>query len=378
MKVLFLRSNPVAPDPRVEKAARALQARGFQVEVLAWDRTARLPTEEKRWGVTFHRIPLASGYARGVGNLPALLRWQWSLLWWLVRNRKQFDVIHACDFDTVLPALIVRFLFAKRVVYDIFDFYADHLRATPAWITRVIRWVDLKVISWVDAVILVDEKRREQIRGSRPRRLAVIYNSPEDFWGRLDCPERADPSDEEVALRLVYVGLLQVERGLLDLLEVLARHPEWHLDLAGFGGDQEEILARAKDLPNVKWHGRVSYQENLCLASRADVFVALYDPNIPNHRFASPNKVFEAMMLSKPVIVARNTNVDRVVEQHQCGLVVEYGNSPMIEEALTRLAADQDLRRRLGENARKAYERSFGWPIMQERPWRLYEDFVER
>jgi hypothetical protein len=60
-------------------------------------------------------------------------------------------------------------------------------------------------------------------------------------------------------LHLAYIGLLQVERGLLKMLEVLRRHPEWTLTLVGFGGDQEQILSLAQALPNVAWHGHIPY-----------------------------------------------------------------------------------------------------------------------
>ncbi len=101
-------------------------------------------------------------------NLPQLLKWQMGLWRWLVGRQREYDFIHACDFDTVLPALFCKFFFGKRVIYDIYDFYADHLRATPALIRGLIRWIDLCVINLVDAVIIVDKSRREQIAGSRP------------------------------------------------------------------------------------------------------------------------------------------------------------------------------------------------------------------
>ena len=37
--VLFIRTNPVMPDSRVEKEVSALVAHGFEVSVLAWDRS---------------------------------------------------------------------------------------------------------------------------------------------------------------------------------------------------------------------------------------------------------------------------------------------------------------------------------------------------
>ncbi len=58
----------------------------------------------------------------------------------------------------------------KMVIYDIFDFYADHLRRTPKIIIRIIRSVDLWAIGQSDAVIIVDDARVKQIEDSSPRK----------------------------------------------------------------------------------------------------------------------------------------------------------------------------------------------------------------
>ena len=100
----------------------------------------------------------------------ALVRWQAGLTRWLMDHRREYDIIHACDFDTILPALWCR-QWGKVVIYDIFDFYADHLRATPEWVKFLIRRLDLALIHQADAVILADDSRKEQIVGAAPRRL---------------------------------------------------------------------------------------------------------------------------------------------------------------------------------------------------------------
>lgn len=368
-RVLILRSNPIAPDPRVEKEARALQQAGYSVSALGWDRSGSLPQRDEKLGFECIRIPLQAGYGRGLGNLPQLLRWQWQLWRWLIRNRWEFDVIHACDFDTILPALWCKTFFGKYLVYDIFDFYADHLRSTPQWIVKLIRAVDLWSIGRADGVILVDDARRMQIAGARPQRLEVIYNSPEV----VSMEGHGVEEEQRGGLSLAYVGLLQMERGLLEMFHVLQRHLDWRLELAGFGGDEERIVELVRSMPNVAWHGRVSYERALELSRKADVLFATYDPLIPNHRYSSPNKVFEAMMLGKPVIVARNTNVDQIIETYDCGVVVPYGDEQALEEALMCLAHDVDRRLLLGKNARRAYEEQYGWEQMKKRLQAFYE-----
>ncbi len=367
-RVLFCRSNPVAPDPRVEKEADALTQAGYAVTILCWDRTASLPPDDTVLGLPCHRLPVAAEYASGIHNLPALLRWQWGMTRWLWRHRGEFDIIHACDFDTVLPALFCKWFCRKRLVYDIFDFYADHLRATPAWIKRLIRWLDLRIINRADALILADDSRWEQIAGTHPRHSAVIYNSP---------PDQSPPPtgrDAHPALQLAYIGLLQVERGLFEMVNVLRRHPDWYLDLAGFGGDEAALREETESAPNIRWHGRIPYARALALSAAADLLFATYDPAIPNHRYSSPNKLFEAMMLGKPILVAAGTNMDRIVQAENCGVVVPYGDESALEAALQHLAENPQLRRELGENARRAYETRYGWPQMRRRLQQLYAD----
>lgn len=366
-RVVFCRSNPVAPDPRVEKEARALNEHGFQVAIVAWDRESHWPVQEERSGIALYRLPIRAPFGHGLANLPGLMRWQFGLLGWLLRYHSSFDIIHACDFDTVLPAMLCKALCRKLVVYDIFDFYADHLRATPALLKTLIRKLDLWIAQRADAVILVDEVRQAQLQGIRPKRLVVLYNSPEDAVPA--CDEMPQPS---AAFRIAYVGLLQVERGLLELLAVLRRHPDWHLDLAGFGGDAQRILQEAQALPNVSWHGRIPYEQALCLNKNADVLIATYDPRIPNHRYTSPNKLFEAMLLGRPIVVAESTHVDEIVLQEECGLVIPYGDVEALDQALTRLAQDVALRASLGTNGRRAYLEKYGWSLMRSRLLNLY------
>jgi glycosyltransferase involved in cell wall biosynthesis len=375
-RVLICRSNPVAPDPRVEKIARALSKNGWSVEVLGWGYERNLPAEEKREGYLIRRIRLDRRNRRGLSNLPGLVGWQIALTFWLLRHRKTFDIIHACDFDTLLPALLMRWLAGKRVVYDIFDFYADMLTRTPRWMVKQIRQMELGAIGRADAVILADDARRVQIKGSNPRRLGVVYNSPEESERAVFYALENLPISQPGGLRIAYTGNLQRERGLFELLNVLERHPDWRLDLAGFGPDLDEITAKAKNNTNITWHGLVPYARALELNAAADVLLATYDPTVPNHRFSSPNKVFEAMLLARPILVARGTNADRLVEEAQCGLVISYGSEAQLEQALNRIANDVELRARLGRNGRRAYDETYNWKQMEQRLVFLYDDLA--
>ncbi|WP_244363587.1 glycosyltransferase family 4 protein [Thermus brockianus] len=365
-RILILRSNPVSPDPRVEKEARALAEGGYRVKVLAWDREGLFPGKEEREFGVLERLAIKAGFGKGLANLPALLRFQVALLGYLVRHRNEYDIVHACDFDTVLSAWVTSRFFRKKVVYDVFDFYAEMLRRTPDWIKGWVKLLDIWVMSQVDALIIADEARKEQIRGAKPKRFEVIYNSP-DFLG--ECTHSPPP------LKIVYVGLLQVERGILEMLEVLKRNPTWWLDLAGFGGDEEKIRAVAEKLPNVRFHGRIPYGEALRLMCGGHVLFATYDPSIPNHRYSSANKLFEAMALGKPIVVARGTGMDRLVEELRLGYVVEYGNVDELENVLRDVESwNQEQRQSFSRRVQTLFQEQFSWKKMKQRLLTLYAE----
>jgi len=368
IQVTVCRSAPVAPDPRVERAAQALVAAGFGVTIMAWDRGWKLPVTEERDGFRLVRLRVPAAFGQGLRNLPGLLRWQAALLGWLLRNRHYYEILHACDLDTALPCLLAARVGRKRLVFDIFDNYADAFRVGP--LRELVRWLEAQVAARADAVIIADDVRRDRIGEVRPKRLAVIYNSPPDLQPELKSNRESD------RFKIAYVGLLDVSRGLFTLLDVVARRPEWDLDLAGFGADEERILARARSLPNVRFHGRVDYRTALRLMAAADVLVATYDPAVPNHRYASPNKLFESMMLGKPIVVARGTHVDDLVEKHRCGLVVPYGDERALAAALDRLVADPSFRQALGQAGRQAYEAFYSWDRMRARLVNLYRDLA--
>lgn len=372
-RVLFLRSNPVDPDPRVEKEALTLSKAGFSVTVLGWDRTASLPkSEEKEFGL-IERLRIPARFGSGLNNLPHLLRFQLGLIVYLWQNRRKYDIIHACDFDTLLPALITKILWRKRVVYDIFDFYADMLLKVPTFLKQLVRRIDLWAMGLADGVILADEARLLQVAGAKLRRVAFVYNAPE---ARVLLSFSATPPSPP-PWRVGYVGLLSVTRGILPMIEVVAKSPGWVMELAGFGEDEEQILAAVRGVPKIRFHGRVPYIRGLEIAASSHVLFATYDPAIPNHRFSSANKLFEAMALGRPIIVARGTGMDRIVDKYGLGFVVDYGDVKQLEAVLHEVQNwNGEKWKEFSERARATFNELFSWEIQEHRLVALYHELA--
>ena len=327
--VFILRPNAVNPDPRVEKIATLLQP-NYSITILAWDREKKSNKNE----LLFNQIPIIkfgpkSEFGTGYKGIVALLVWQITLFVKLLKFRNKIDIIHACDMDTVIPAFFLKTFFKKKVVYDMFDHYA-YCRNFPKPINKIVCKLEDYFASNSNGLILVDDVRISQLKKLNLN-TKIIYNSPQQVTFK-----------DEVNIRtnsISYVGILQPHRYILEMIDDMAILKNWHLSIAGFGILENEIKNKINitSLSNVDFIGRVDYKNGLLQSYNAEVMVAVYDPLIPNHKYASPNKYFEALMLGKIVIAAKGTHIDKEILSEQVGFVFEYGNSKDFQKVLKQI-----------------------------------------
>jgi len=374
--VVIIRSNAVSPDPRVEKTACWLFQSGYKVTVLGWDRERKSPRTETRQGYHIVRYQKRAVYGGGLKNLLKFLMFNlW--IWWKLLFTK-FDIVHACDLDTVIPSWFAARLKGKKVVFDIFDIHSEaHFGNSKNWFRKILKFVEKFFINHADAVIIVDESRRQQINGTNPRRLEVIYNVPDGSLIEKVLNSQMVESRENVEnrrFRIGYVGVLQEGRMLKELLDLVGNNENLELYIAGFGILEDEVKKAAEKYSNIYFFGKVSYEQALKIYSKCDVIFAVYDPTIPNHRYSSPNKVFEALALGIPVIVAKGTGIDNLVATESIGYAVEYGNLEEIKSVFYEVRhRSVEERKAFAERARRLFLDKYSPEKMREKLLGLYK-----
>ena len=74
-----------------------------------------------------------------------------------------------------------------------------------------------------------------------------------------------------------------------------------------------------------------------------------------------PSKVYSIVAAGRPVIAigAKNGEIARMVEQYQCGIVVEPGSADVLVDSILQLYKDISLRSKMGQRARAMLEAHF-------------------
>jgi glycosyltransferase involved in cell wall biosynthesis len=350
-------------EPRILKESATLARAGYRVEVLGWDRRRTYPAKETVDGVVFvrSRIPAPYGSKALALILPAF--WIRAVAEAL---RTRPSVVHACDLDGYIPALVAGLLSGAKVVYDIFDIFAEKVTGLPPWLRKAINRLDRSLMPLADAVIVTDSTRRRLIEDVLLRRLEVVMNVPPQVPG---VPFKSATG----AMKVCFTGNLHEHRGLMFMAEALRGLEGVDAVFAGWATrKRDEEFLRSQS--HIRYVGKLPYAESLALAARSDVSLAFYDPRLPINALASSNKVFEAMAVHRPVITNIETTMAPIVQAEDCGLLVRYGDTAALRAALVRLRDDRALRSRLGENGHAAFCREYNWEAMEARLLQLYRD----
>jgi len=57
----------------------------------------------------------------------------------------------------------------------------------------------------------------------------------------------------------------------------------------------------------------------------------MYGPNFIKNKFSSSTKLFEALFFKKPIILSKNTYLDKIVEDYDCGWTCDYNLDSLLK-----------------------------------------------
>lgn len=361
--VAIVRSHNILYDSRVRKIAESINKK-YSVFVLGWDRRGISKKNISDNLMKFKLFSLQAPIGRPslIWYLPFF--WSWVFIK-LVTLRPQ--VVHACDLDTVIPCSLYKTIFGKKLVFDVFDRYAmANIPQKNKFLYSFVTTLEESYSEHADVLITVGKNVLRTFK-RKPKYFEIIMNTSEDH------PMKKD-NHEKNLLTLVYTGAIVRNRGIEQVTAVIKDVEGVELVVAGWVIDNE-LLNELMKMPNVKYVGLLEPADALTLEGNSDVMVILYDLKIQNHNFANPSKTFEAMMLGLPII----TNVTHdIIKDAEFGIIVNYEDLDQIKSAIISLRDNAEIRKRLGENGRKAFERKYDWKMMEQKLYKIYDGLLKQ
>jgi glycosyltransferase involved in cell wall biosynthesis len=359
--------------PRIFDLVNTLVGGGFRVDVVAPE--ARRGEQEwfpKSDAIAVHRYKPSRATSRG--RLGVAFSWlerttRLSAKGVAVGRRHQRpQVVYALSSLAIPAGVLCGFFLRRPTVGALFGtFLFPHLGSRRERLSHFEEVIAFK--SPVDQLLIVNDGTR----GDEVARALGVPDSRVRFWMHgldlhsCDAARQADGRTElglplDVPLVVSASRLAEwkrVDRLLRGAPAILAARAETLFAISGDGPERQALEALARELSiehAVRFLGGLPRELNLRLIASADVFCALYDYSCVGVA------LLEALGCAVSVVVGDTGATRDFVEDGINGLVVDPDNTSATATAITRLLNDADLRRRLGDEARRRAEERFLTP----------------
>jgi glycosyltransferase involved in cell wall biosynthesis len=367
-----------APQTRLFELARWLVGRGHRVTVLApWPHypTGVVPAEyrgralvrEWRDGVRVYRTAVYAtanrGFARRIAGQLSFTAAA-SLVGPLLGATDAVLVESPPLFHGVAGALVGR-LRRAPFVFNVADLWLESavemgVVDSPALIGATRAFQDA-LYREATLVTTVTEGFAEQLRqqGVPAEKVRVLPNGVDVGFFRPVAEGRAVRAElglDGDRFMVLYAGTHGLAQGLgvvLDAAERLRDRSDVRFVLVGEGADKADLVERAErlGLPNVRFLPNQPKARMPALLSAADACVVpLRD--LPMFRVTRPSKMFEAMAVGRPVVLAVAGDAADVLARAGAGIAVPPEEPEALARAVTELADDRARASALGEAGR--------------------------
>ena len=310
---------------------------------------------------------MAIPFNGSIGRITLSLRLEWLVSRML--EREKFDIIH--HHEPFVPFLSFQILDSAKCP-NVATFHAFGGFSFSYWAGRIA--LD-RYMGKLDERIAVSSAARYFVSRYFPGDYRIIPNGVDvDFYANA----RPFPEFRDGKVNILFVGRVENRKGAMYLLKAYAtikvRHPDTRLIIVGRGpqiGDLRRFV-HSQRIGDVFFAGRIDDTDKARFYKTADIFVA---PSTGQESFGIV--LLEAMAAGCAVVASDIHGYKRVVQRNVSGLLVEPKDPDAIAEALERLIADPELRRRLGDaGARRAPE--YDWTHVTAELVRVYESVIAR
>ncbi len=159
---------------------------------------------------------------------------------------------------------------------------------------------------------------------------------------------------------------------LRALPEILDRHPDLRLTLAGSETPPAELTALQRRHPGVRWVGWLDQRAAREQLAQCDVFV------MPSISEGMPVALLEAMAYARAIVATPVGGIPDVVNDDAEAILVPPNDSAALSHGVLRAIGNDQLRTRLGNAARIRVEQAFNRAQIFDRIAAIYDELLAR
>lgn len=369
-KVILSVTNDLTSEQRVHKVCVFLLQLGFDVTLVGRLRRKSLlmensPYKTKRMFLLFEKGPLF------------YVEYNIRLFFYLLFHKA--DVVVSNDLDTLMANHLASKIKSAKLVHDSHEYFTGVPElegrnfAKKTW-----KRIERKIFPKLKYAYTVNDSIAKLYKDEYGIDMKVVRNFPlltEKRAIQKSKKELQLPEDKKIIL---YQGSVNVDRGLLEAVEAMQYVNDAILLIVGDGDIIEEVKTKAQKLnltERVIFRKKVPFEELWHYTSHANIGISLDKDTNLNYRFSLPNKIFDFVHASVPVLASNLVEIKKIVDKYEIGTMIENHNPKHIAEKINFMLNDSQRIKTWKENGLLA-SKEFCWQKEEKVLTEIYSQFL--
>ncbi len=351
-RIIISVTNDLVTDQRINKVAFSLDRAGYEV-LLIGRKLKNSPDSEP---LKFESIRFSLPFNNG-----PLFYFVYNLYLFIYLLFSNFDILLSNDLDT-LPAnfLAARFR-GKPLVYDSHELFTE----IPELVDRPeIKKIWLSIESW----ILPQLKYSYTVCAS----IADIYNKKYGLDMKVVknvpvCTKHHDIQSDIIDTKgkkiIIYQGALNIGRGIETVIRAMNFVDYAVFVVVGDGDIKKELVAITKKenlQDKVIFTGIILIDKLPSYTNQADLGISLEEDLGLNYYYALPNKLFDYIKASVPVLASDLPEIKEIVNGNNIGITINNKNPEYVAEKI-RFMLNSEIDRKVWQDNLKQIKGKYCW-----------------
>ncbi len=195
-------------------------------------------------------------------------------------------------------------------------------------------------------------------------RIKLFYNIIDE---NIFKPKTVEKKDKHI----LFIGRLSLEKNLFNLLEAFKDLKDFKLDIIGKGPELENLRKKADELNiNVNFLGVIPNNKIPEILNQYNIFI------LPSFSEGNPKALLEAMSCGVACIGTNVKGINNLINHKQNGYLCEKSPNS-IKEAILALYRDENLRKKIEENAREFILDNCSLNSLVQKEYQFYREIVK-
>lgn len=359
-------SNDVFSDNRVKKTCKSLKDYGLDVHLVC----KRLVGNQKQEPLPFTLHPVRFFFKKNFPYYAELnIKFFFKILF------KKTDILWANDLDTLLPLYLVSRIRRKPLIFDSHEMFTEipELKDNPR-VKKFWKMLEKSMVPHLKYVSTVCEPIREYFKKEYGVDSIIVRNIP--LYEEKNQERKTYPLKEKI---LIWQGAANIDRSLEDLVLAM-KDIDAKLLILG-RGDIIDILKQEVAENHLEEKvfilGRKTFQEMMTYTRNATLGLSLDRPTNQNYAISLPNKIFEYINATTPILCTPLQEIKPIVEHYHIGQTIDNPNRENLVKKINSIINDNEALQQMSDNCIKA-QRELCWQNEEKNIFALLDKILSK